>query len=134
MVNTPHPNHRAVVYLRVASTDPGDEHATARQREGCLRIAAKHGLTVVREYVDRGRPAHPAKQGALQQLFTDLAEYRDVAYVVVWDYARLARDLPTLTAVISELRARGAEVLTMTGVQVAERFVHEQAGRQERGE
>jgi DNA invertase Pin-like site-specific DNA recombinase len=126
-VDKPNPEQRAVLYLRVASADPRDQQAVAHQRQGCLRIAAKHGLTVVREYVDLGRPARPAKQAALQQLFTDLAEYSDTAYVIVWNYARLAHDMDYLNAVISELRARGAEVLTMTGVEVAERFMQRYA-------
>jgi DNA invertase Pin-like site-specific DNA recombinase len=125
---------RAVVYLRVASRHPQDAQAVAYQREACQRIAAKYGLVIVREYVDLGRPAQPAKQTALQQLFTDLAEYRDVAHVVVWDYARLARDLVQLNAVISELRARSAEVVTMTGVEVAERFIRERIAQPVVGE
>ena len=60
MTDTANLNQRAALYLRVASPDPRDHQAIAHQREGCMRIAAKHGLNVVREYVDLGQPAQPA--------------------------------------------------------------------------
>jgi DNA invertase Pin-like site-specific DNA recombinase len=119
---------RAVIYLRVASSrtpSEGDE-AISHQREACQRIAAKHGLTIVREYVDIGRPARLEQQVELRRLLNDLAEKHDTEYVVVWDYARLARDMTQLDEVISQLRARGAEVVTITGVEVAERFIRQQ--------
>jgi DNA invertase Pin-like site-specific DNA recombinase len=117
---------RAVAYLRIASPHAGDAAAIVHQREACRRIAAKHGLTIVREYADVGRPARLEQQGELQRLLGDLAALRDAASVVVWDYARLARDMAQLDEIISQLRVRGAEVVTMTGVEAAQRFVHRQ--------
>ncbi|QQQ75447.1 recombinase family protein [Saccharothrix sp. 6-C] len=117
---------RAVMYLRLGSVHPDDAAAVALQREACQRIANKHGLAVVREYVDVGRPAHLDRQPALQQLLDDLAVQCDIRAVVVWDYARLARDMRQLEEVIGRVRACGAEVVTMTGVEVAERFIRQQ--------
>lgn len=81
------PKH-AVMYLRVASARQEDQAAIARQREGCLRIAAQHGLTVIREYVDAGRSAH-------------------------------------LEQITHHIRSCGANIVTITGVEAAERFVRE---------
>lgn len=118
--------NKAVIYLRVASSHDNDLGAIARQREACQRIADKYGLVVVREYVDAGQPARLERQLELQRLLADLAKLRDAASVIVWDYARLARDMLQLEEVISQLRARGAEVVTLTGVEVAQRFVWQQ--------
>ncbi len=117
---------KAVMYLRVASSHHDDLGAIARQREACQRIADKYGLVVLREYVDVGQPARFERQLELQRLFADLAKLRDATSIIVWDYARLARDMAQLEEVISQLRARGAEVVTLTGVEVAQRFVSQQ--------
>jgi hypothetical protein len=116
-----HREQRAVMYLRVASAQD-DLGAVDRQREGCQRIAAQHGLSVVREYIDQGRPARLQQQIELQRLLTDLAEHRDVGHVVIFDYARLARDLASLDGIIRRIHLCGAEIATTTGVEVAERF------------
>jgi DNA invertase Pin-like site-specific DNA recombinase len=117
---------RAVMYLRVAPRHLRDTEAISHQREACQRIAAKRGLCVVREYIDLGTPALLERQTALQRLLADLSEHRDAAHVVIWDYARLAQDMTQLDEIISQLRVQGADVVTMTGVEVAERFIHQQ--------
>jgi hypothetical protein len=114
---------RAVLYLRVASSAGDAEQAAANQRTACQRIANTYGATVVREYADLGQPARLRQQTELRRLLADLAEKQDVGFVVVWDYARLARDLATLDEIIRRIRACGAEVATLTGVQAADRFI-----------
>jgi hypothetical protein len=116
---------RAVVYLRTARNHPDEPTAVAYQREGCRRIAERHGLTIVREYVDAGRPAHLDQQIELLRLLGDLHEERDVAAVIVWDYARLGRSMAQLDQVIHHIHACGAEIVTITGVEAAQRFVRE---------
>lgn len=117
---------RAVVYLRVASHHPNDSSTITYQREGCQRIAAKHGLTVIREYRDVGRSAMFERQHELQRLLDDLGQTRDAAFVIVWDYARLGRSLDQLNTVCDLIRACGADVLTITGMEAAQRFVRKQ--------
>jgi DNA invertase Pin-like site-specific DNA recombinase len=116
-------DHRAVMYLRIASGQPEDAAAIAHQREGCQRIAERHSLTVVREYIDIGCPAHLDRQIGLQRLLSELESLRDAAFVVVWNYARLGRSMDQLDAVIQAIRACGAEITTITGVEAADRFV-----------
>jgi DNA invertase Pin-like site-specific DNA recombinase len=114
--------HRAVTYLRVASAHQEDQGAIDRQREGCQRIAERHGLTVIREYVDVGRPARLDQQMELRRLLDDLMERQDAAFVIVWDYARLGRSMEQLDDVISRIKLCGAEVATITGVEAAARL------------
>lgn len=118
---------QAVVYLRVASARAGDPTAIDRQHDICRRLAEECGLTIVREYVDVGRPARLAQQPELQRLLSDLDRIRDAGFVIVPDYARLARDMAQMDAVTHRIRAAGAEVATPTGVEVAARFIREQS-------
>lgn len=115
-------DRRAVTYLRVAHTPEDSERVIIAQREACERIANTYGVTIAREYVDLGKPARWAQQTELQRLLTDLAERRDVGYVVVYDYARLGRDLTSLDGIIQRIQLCGAEIATTTGVEAAERF------------
>ena len=117
--------HSAVMYLRVASTHEADTSTIAHQREGCLRLAARHGLTVIREYTDVGRSAQFDQQVMLQRLLNELYQRRDAVAVVVWDYARLGRSMTQLDDVIHRIHSCGAEVVTITGVEAADRFIRE---------
>lgn len=122
------PNKCAVLYIRVATNQQHDETAADRQREACQRIADKFGLTVVHEYFDTGVPARLDRQYGLRVLLDDLQQFSHAQFVVVWDYARLARDMDQLDAVTRRIRACGAEIVTIKGVEVARRH-HEFGGR-----
>lgn len=105
--------NRAVVYLRIARGHADDATAVAYQREGCRRIAERHGLTVIREYLDVGRPARLDQQTELRRLLDDLLERQDAAFVIVWDYARLGHSMEQLDDVIGRIKVCGAEVATI---------------------
>lgn len=113
---------RAVVYMRVASSKEGSTYAVDLQRRACEQIAAKYDVSIVREYIDVGRPARLVRQRELQQLLIDLEHLRDAAYVIVSDYARLGRDLASLDDVIRRIGACEAQVVTLTGVESAGRL------------
>jgi hypothetical protein len=113
---------RAVMYIRVANVRDGSTRAVTAQREACERIANGYGVHVVREYADLGKPARWEQQPELQRLLVELAEQRDVAYVVIFDYARLARDLASLDGIIRRIHLCGAEIATTTGVATAHRL------------
>jgi hypothetical protein len=114
--------HRAVAYLRVARAQPDSDIAITAQQAACEHIAQRYGVTIVREYIDRGKPARLAQQTELRRLLADLERLSDAAYVVVSDYARLGRDAQDLDDVIRRIRACRADVVTITGVETAERF------------
>jgi Resolvase, N terminal domain len=113
---------RAVAYLRVAHASDDSENVIVAQRAACEQIAQRYGLTIIREYVDQGKPARLTQQTALRTLLDDLEQHQDVTHVIVADYARLGRNLQSLDDVISRIQSCGAEVATITGVEVAERF------------
>jgi len=117
-----HREQGAVMYLRVAHAGDDSDIAITTQRGACERIANTYSVTVVREYVDLGKPARWERQTELQRLLTDLAERHDARYVVIFDYARLARDLTSLDGIIRRIHLCGAEIATTTGVAVANRF------------
>ncbi|OLR89557.1 hypothetical protein BJP25_05630 [Actinokineospora bangkokensis] len=109
----------------------GDDASTRMaddQRAVCSELANRHGLRVVGEYVDHG-PAVASRQGELQRLIDDVTS-QAVCAVLVYDLARLAGDLVRLETILAELKARGADVLTVMGVEVAERFVAAQRMRE----
>jgi Resolvase, N terminal domain len=116
-------HQQAVVYLRVAHGDEISERVVDAQREACRRIAGRHGLSIVREYADLGRPARLEEQAELRNLLSTLAVHRDAAYVVVWDYTRLSRNLRMLDDILDRIRDCGAQVVTLRGVEAAERFI-----------
>ncbi|WP_133851745.1 recombinase family protein [Labedaea rhizosphaerae] len=118
---------QAALYLRDGSARQSAWTAVEQQRDDCQRIAEGYGLQVVREYLDFGRPARREHQHELRRLLDDLARrLQDITYVVVWDYARLAADMLQLEEVTDSIRAAGAHVVTMTGVEAAGRFINYQ--------
>ncbi|RSM82552.1 hypothetical protein DMH04_25505 [Kibdelosporangium aridum] len=98
---------RAVMYIRVGRAEHNSDSAVTAQRAACQRIATTYGATVVREYLDLGRPAQLEYQTELRRLLDDLAAHRDAAFVVISDYARLARDLGGLDTIIRRIRPAG---------------------------
>jgi DNA invertase Pin-like site-specific DNA recombinase len=110
-------------FAKINTGQPLDSDiAITAQQAACEQIAQRYGVTIVREYIDRGRPARLAQQTELQRLLADLEQLGDAAYVVVSDYARLGRDAQGLDSVIRHIQACRAEVATITGVETAERF------------
>ncbi|WP_410666760.1 recombinase family protein [Amycolatopsis sp. cmx-4-68] len=110
----------AVIYLRSC----GNEFDPRRYDE-CLRIAESSNLTVLRVYCDVGTPARLDRQSDLQRLMSDLAQRRDARYVIVWHYSRIGQDSAQLNEVSTRLHASDAEILTITGVEVATRFIQD---------
>lgn len=112
----------AVIYLRSCGNkfDP-------RQYEECLGIAERSNLAVLRVYCDVGTPARLDRQSDLQRLMSDLAQLRDARHVIVWHYSRIGQDSVQLNEVSTQLHAYDAEILTITGVEAAARFIRNQA-------
>lgn len=110
MTRATEPARRAVLYLRVANS--GSSNGVDLQRAACQRIAERHGLDIVREYVELNTPARLVDQTSLQQLLTDVEAKQDIAFVVVTDLARLARNLTSFQVISRLLRNAGAEIVT----------------------
>jgi DNA invertase Pin-like site-specific DNA recombinase len=92
------PFKRAVIYLRVSTTDQAERgrdvegFSLPAQREACFRKAAEIGAEVVDEYVDRGESAKTADRPALTLMFDRLRTISDVDVVIVHKIDRLARN------------------------------------------
>lgn len=115
----------AMLYLRVASGSPLDASGIIYQREACMRIAARRGLNVIREYADIGKPSRYEQQTALRQLLDDLNDKRDASIVLVSDYTRLGRRITELTAVASRIEACGAVVVAAQDMEEKEEASNE---------
>src|SRR5215467_1861769 len=93
---------RAVVYLRVSTTD----QTTANQERELREIAGRMGCEIVKVYKDhgisgtRGRDKRPA----FDKLCRDAAR-REFDVVMAWSVDRLGRSLQDLVGFLSELHA-----------------------------
>ena len=118
---SPH-RHTAVLYLHVNSQQNSYLPSPFEQLEACQRIAAKYGLTIVREYVDHGETVQLSHQAGLRQLLDDLTRQQDAACVLVWHNGHLARDEAQAQAVLNVIHQAGADVVSVTDIEAAEQL------------
>ena len=110
---------RAVIYVRVSSAQQADTDydpegfSIPAQREACLRKAAGLDAEVVEEFVDRGESAKTANRPGLQALLARLGE-GDISHVIVHKIDRLARNRADDVAIVMEIRAHGAQLVSAT--------------------
>ncbi len=94
---------RCGIYCRISRDWEGEAKGVARQREDCLKIAARLGWTVVDEYIDNDQSISKfarKKRGAHSEyarLLSDI-ESRRLEAVVVWMDDRFQRELAELEA------------------------------------
>src|SRR5262249_15539165 len=91
---------RAVLYLRVATTD----QTTANQERELREVASHMGCEIVRVYKDHGISGAKGRDGRPQfdRLLRDAAQ-RGFDMVMAWSVDRLGRSLPDLVSFLSEL-------------------------------
>jgi site-specific DNA recombinase len=111
---------RAAIYLRVSTTEQAETDFGAEgfsipaQREACRRKAEALGATVVEEYLDRGESARSAARPQLQAMLERLRLAGDLAYVIVHKLDRLARSREDDVAIVMDIRAAGAQIISAT--------------------
>jgi DNA invertase Pin-like site-specific DNA recombinase len=107
-------NHRtAVVYLRVASSDPADqEHALAVQREACEREAERLGAEIIDEFIDLGASGNNKSRGRLRRLLVAVRQ-RSVKYVIVRDHTRLTRNTADHRVIRQRLQQAGVALVAV---------------------
>jgi DNA invertase Pin-like site-specific DNA recombinase len=99
-----------IAYLRVASSDPGDQTAgTERQRAAIARAAHRLGLTVAEEFIDLGASGMTLDRPALRRLLGHITT-RPVGYCIVERLDRLSRD-PVQQADLDETLAEAGVVI-----------------------
>lgn len=105
---------RAVVYIRVNEPAVGDAEVVAqrieRQRVRCEMLANEHGLTIVREYIDRTGALPVYQRSELQRLFNELRSV-GARFVITGDLERVSRNARELIAIEKHLIQAGAELL-----------------------
>src|SRR5690606_26703213 len=88
---------RAVIYLRVSSTQQAEKdfdsegYSLPAQRQACLKKAEGLNSQVVEEFMDRGESAKTADREGLQNMLQRIGE-GGIDYVIVHKVDRLARN------------------------------------------
>jgi DNA invertase Pin-like site-specific DNA recombinase len=97
-----HPMKRAVLYLRVSTTD----QTTANQERELREVANRMGCEIVRVYKDHGISGAKSRDGRpeFDRLLRDAAQ-RKFDLVMAWSVDRLGRSLQDLVGFLSELHA-----------------------------
>ena len=113
---TPVATKRAVIYLRVSTAEQAhgdgasEGYSIPAQREACTRKAHDLGASVVAEFVDRGESARSAARPDLQRMLAQLAEHKDVDFVIVHKVDRLARNRADDVAIQMGIEKAGARL------------------------
>lgn len=92
----------AVIYARYSSHAQG-EQSIEGQLSQAYKYAAAHGLTVIREYVDRAKTGRTDKREAFQQMLSD-AEKKQFGVILVWKVDRIGRNREEVA--INKMRCR----------------------------
>jgi DNA invertase Pin-like site-specific DNA recombinase len=103
---------RAVIYLRIGASSEYNTNLIEDQRDTCKQLADGHELTIVREYVDIGRPARLDQQVELNNLLDDLEQLQDIEFVIAANSSRVASDLKGAIFVLAKIHKNQAELLT----------------------
>ncbi|MFL6136194.1 MAG: recombinase family protein [Frankiaceae bacterium] len=114
------PSKRAVIYLRVSTTeqahaaDAAEGYSIPAQREACRRKAAELGATVVAEFTDRGESARTAARPQLRAMLDHLASHAGVDYVIVYKIDRLARNRADDVQIQLGIERAGARLVSVS--------------------
>lgn len=108
---------RAVIYLRVSSTQQAETDYDSEgfsipaQRDACHRKAESLGAEVVQEFLDRGESGTTANRPGLIAML-DRLKAGDINHVIVHKIDRLARNRADDVAIVMQVRAAGAQVVS----------------------
>ena len=101
---------RLVAYYRYSGGSRQTEQSIEGQRRDCEAYARAHGMTILREYVDRHISGKTDDRPAFQQLVADSAKHTFDA-VICWKTDRLARNRYDSAVYKKKLRDNGVEIL-----------------------
>ncbi len=101
---------RAVIYARVATHEPLNDHSLSTQVEACRKYAAHHGLDVTEEHIitEVYTGAKISRPGL--DRVRALTDRREVDAVIVSTPDRLSRNLAHLLCLCEEWQLIGIEV------------------------
>ncbi|WP_067223139.1 recombinase family protein [Stappia indica] len=113
MMETKEPiKSQAVIYVRVASVDPGDGNGRiAMQEQRCRDYATAQGYAVARVFIDAGVSGGIAERPGLNAMLAYLETMHDRGTIVMMeDSARLARDVRVMRDLSARIRGTGARI------------------------
>lgn len=101
----------AVIYARYSS-DKQTEQSIEGQLYDCYNYAKQHGITIVREYIDRAMTGKNDDRPSFQQMLTDSSRH-EWEYVLVWKLDRFARN--TIDSAVNRqiLLKNGVKILSV---------------------
>ena len=103
---------KAVIYARYSSDNQREESIEGQIRE-CTAFAEKHGITVLRHYIDRAYSAKTDNRPEFQHMVKDSSK-RLFDMVIVWKLDRFARNRFDSARYKAVLNKNGAKVVSAT--------------------
>ncbi len=103
---------KAVIYARYSSDNQREESIEGQLRE-CTAFAEKHGITVLRHYIDRAYSAKTDNRPEFQHMVKDSGK-RLFDMVIVWKLDRFARNRFDSARYKTVLNKNGAKVVSAT--------------------
>ncbi len=105
----------AVSYLRVASKDKGDQASgVSMQHDACEQEAERVGVRIAAEFMDMGVSGNITSRPGLDHLLAFIRR-RPVAYLIVSDRSRLARNSADDAAIRQAITQAGVALLSASG-------------------
>jgi site-specific DNA recombinase len=107
---------RAVIYVRVSTTEQVDNYSLDLQEEECTKYCHKNGLSVDRIFREEGESAKTVNRTELQEMLrylTSNAKRHEITHVIVCPVDRLAREVGghhTIKAALAQQRITLASV------------------------
>lgn len=105
---------KAVIYARYSSDSQREESIEGQLRE-CTAFAAKHGMTVLRHYIDRAFSAKTDNRPEFQNMIKDSSK-KLFDVVIVWKLDRFARNRYDSARYKSTLKKNGVKVASASEV------------------
>ena len=87
---------RAVIYVRVSTSDQVENYSLETQENECSNYCERQGLAIDRIYREEGESAKTVNRTELQEMLRYLssnAKKREITHVVVYRVDRLAREV-----------------------------------------
>ena len=121
-----HNNKRAVIYVRVSTTEQADEgNSLATQEKSCREFASKNGFEVAAVFIERGESAKTADRTELRKLLEFCAQKKNgIGAAIIYKIDRLSRNTDDYSQIRLLLKRYGVEIKSTT-----EYFENTPAGR-----
>ena len=109
----------AVIYLRVSTKDQAkrggleEGFSIPEQRADCQARAQSMGVTILREFTEKGESAKTANRHELQKMLLFIAEHKPT-YLIVHKIDRFARNTDDAVLLNIQLRAAGTQLVSVT--------------------